>query len=137
MFVDHQTGSKVYFKRKSNHPVIAAAQYGKSASALGLWDAVGASTTFSYQLLICDHSFYCGFMVSGFTNNCYKICNSWCGDTNSRYFRTASTDRGYKGVAFNLNGHRSVNPRLMSVGLRLRDLYSVFSKLMGSIIMVP
>ncbi|XP_044176300.1 uncharacterized protein LOC114957932 [Acropora millepora] len=118
MFVDHQTGNKVYFKRKSNLPVKAAANYGKTGSALGLWDAVGASRSYSYQLLICDTSFYSGFMVSGFTGNCYKKCNSWCGDTRSPYFRTAATNSGYKGVAFNANGHRPVSSRLMSVGLR-------------------
>lgn len=115
MFVDHQTGNKVYFKRKSNLPVKAAANYGKTGSAFGLWDAVGASRSYSYQLLICDISFYSGFMVSGFTGNCYKQCHHWCGDTRSPYFRTAA---GYKGVAFNANGHRTVSSRLMSVGLR-------------------
>ena len=58
MFVDHDhqtaAGSKVYFKRKSNHSVKAAANYGKSGSALGLWDAVGAFRAYSYQLLICE-----------------------------------------------------------------------------------
>ncbi|XP_029191349.1 uncharacterized protein LOC114957933 [Acropora millepora] len=118
MFVDHQTGNKVYFKRKSNLPVKASANYGKTGSALGLWDAVGASRSYSYQLLICDISFYSGFMVSGFTGNCYKQCIKWCGDFSSPYFRTASTHSGYKGVAFNANGHRPVKARLMSVGLR-------------------
>ena len=49
MFVDHQTDKKAYFKLKSNLSVKAAAQYGKTGSALGLWDAVGASTAYSYQ----------------------------------------------------------------------------------------
>ena len=72
---------------------------------------------YAYQLLICDHSFYTGFFVSGYTN-CYKQCNHWCSDTKSPYFRTASTSSGFKGVAFNINGHRSVSTRLVSVGLR-------------------
>ncbi|XP_074621447.1 uncharacterized protein LOC141879975 [Acropora palmata] len=118
MFTDHQTGSKVYFKRKSNLPVKAAANYEKTGSAFGLWDAVGASRSYSYQLLICGNAFYSGFMVSGFTGNCYKQCGRWCGDTRSPYFRTAGTNSGYKGVAFNANGHRPVKARLMSVGLR-------------------
>ena len=118
MFVDHQTGKKAYFKRKSNHSVKAAANYGKSGSALGLWDAVGASRAYSYQLLICDESFYSGFFVSGFTGNCYKKCHHWCHDTRSPYFRTAATNSGYKGVAFNANGHKVVSNRLISVGLR-------------------
>ncbi|XP_067041180.1 uncharacterized protein [Acropora muricata] len=118
MFIDHQTGSKVYFKRKSNHPVKAAANYGKSGSALGLWDAVGASVSYSYQLLICDILFYSGFMVSGLTGNCYKGCDHWCSDYSSPYFRTASTSSLYKGVAFNTNGAIVLSNRLMSVGLR-------------------
>ncbi|XP_067040186.1 uncharacterized protein [Acropora muricata] len=119
MFVDHQTGKKVYFKRKLKHSVTAAANYGKSASALGLWDAVGASRSYSYQLLICDNWFYTGFFVSGFTGNCYKQCNHWCSDTKSPYFRTASTSKFHKGVAFNVNDYKRVlSNRLMSVGLR-------------------
>ena len=117
MFVDHQTGSKVYFKRKSNHSVKTAANYGKNGGALGLWDAVGASLSYSYQLLICDHWFYSGFFVSGFTGNCYKQCRHWCEDYSSPYFRT-SANSSYIGVAFNTNGARVVNNRLMSVGLR-------------------
>ena len=118
MFIDHQAGSKVYFKRKSNHSVKAAANYGKGGSAFGLWDAVGASRSYSYQLLICDISLYSGFMVSGFTGNCYKRCDYWCDDLSSPYFRTASTRISFKGVAFNTNGAVVVSNRLMSVGLR-------------------
>ena len=118
MFVDHQSGNKVYFKRKSNLPVKVSANYGKNGSALGLWDAVGASRSYSYQLLICDDPFYSGFMVSGFTGGCYKQCNSWCDDKGSPYFRTTSTDNLYKGVAFNTSGPFTVNATLMSVGLR-------------------
>jgi len=119
IFIDHQTGSKTYFKRKSNLPITAAANYGKTGSAYGLWDGVGTNKAYSYQLLICDHSFYSGFFVSGYTN-CYKQCNNWCGDRKSSYFRTASTDLRYKGVAFNTNGHHPnvLGNRLISVGLR-------------------
>lgn len=91
-----------------------------NAAATGLWDGVGTNTNFNYQLLVCDHSFYSGFFVSGLTGNCYKQCNSWCGDTSSPYFRTASTSSSYNGVAFNTNGHspNRVSNRLISVGLR-------------------
>jgi len=118
IFMDHQTGGKAYFKRRSNLPIIAAPNYGKQGSAYGLWNGVGTNKAYSYQLLICDHSFYSGFMVSGFTNNCYKHCDSWCSDTGSPYFRTASTHASYNGVAFNKNGHRRAGPGLISVGLR-------------------
>ena len=118
IFVDHQTGDKAHFKRKTNLPIKAVGNYGKQASAYGLWEGFGSMNSgYSYQLLICDHSFYTGFFVSGYTN-CYKQCNHWCSDTKTPYFRTASTNSGYKGVAFNTNGHRSVSTRLMSVGLR-------------------
>ena len=91
-----------------------------NAAAMGLWDGVGTNTNFNYQLLVCDHSFYSGFFVSGLTGNCYKQCNHWCGDTSSPYFRTASTSSSYNGVAFNTNGHspNRVSNRLISVGLR-------------------
>lgn len=120
IFTDHQTGNKAYFKRKSNLPTIAAANYGKSGSAYGLWNGVGSmNSAYSYQLLICDHSFYTGFFVSGYTN-CYKRCNHWCGDKRSPYFRTASTSSNSNGVAFNTNGHypNKLKNRLISVGLR-------------------
>ena len=124
MFIDHQTGSKAYFTQRDQTPINAAGNYGNDGSAYGLWDrvltdGVGASsgTHLVYQLLICDDPFFAGFFVSGYTN-CYKRCPSWCGDISSPYFRTASTDRGYKGVAFNENGHQPLSNRLISVGLR-------------------
>ncbi|XP_020618618.1 uncharacterized protein LOC110056480 [Orbicella faveolata] len=119
IFVDHQTGAKVYFKRQTNFPITAAVNYGNAAAA-GLWHGVGASNAYSYQLLICDDSFYSGFFISGYTSNCYKRCNNWCGDRASPYFRTASTNAGYRGVAFNTNGHHPNIPsnRLISIGLR-------------------
>ena len=117
MFIDHQTGSKVYFKRQTNQPITAAGNYGYAAGA-GLWDGVGANNPYSYQLLICDDPFYSGFLVSGYTGNCYKHCSSWCGDSASPFFRTATTPSAYGGVAFNVNGHSTYPKRLISVGLR-------------------
>lgn len=120
MFIDHQTGKKVSFKRRSKVPITVANNYGNIASTYGLWDGVGANNAYSYQLLICDTAFFTGFFVSGHTGNCYKQCDSWCGDKASPYFRTASTNANYKGVAFNVNGHYPNIPsnRLISVGLR-------------------
>ncbi|KAM7426060.1 hypothetical protein ABFA07_022606 [Porites harrisoni] len=119
IFVDHKTGNKAYFKQKTNLTTIrAAGNYGKQADTYGSWEGFGAiNDLYSYQLLICDTSFYTGFFVSGYTN-CYKRCNHWCLDYKSPYFRTASTRSLYKGVTFNTNGARSVSTRLMSVGLR-------------------
>ena len=118
MFVDHQTGNKAYFKRQVNQSITAADNYGNGASTYGLWDGVGVNSAYHYQLLICDTSFYAGFFVSGHRSNCFKLCNNWCGDVDSLYFRTASTDTHYLGVAFNTNGHRSHSNGLISVGLR-------------------
>jgi len=121
IFIDHQSGNKAYFKRRTHVAIKAAGNYGKAAGTYGLWDGVGSmNSAFSYQLLICDTAFYTGFFVSGYTSNCYKQCNNWCGDRTSPYFRTSSTNSHYKGVAFNTNGHHPnvPNNRLMSVGLR-------------------
>ena len=128
IFVNHQTGAKVYFKRQINLPITAAVNYGNAAAA-GLWHGVGANNAYSYQLLICDNSFYSGFFISGFTSNCYKQCGNWCGDTASPYFRTASTSSYYRGVAFNTNGHNPNIPssRLISVGLRWLQPIDVWS----------
>ena len=96
----------------------AAGNYGKQADTYGLWKGFGTiNNLYSYQLLICDTSFYTGFFVSGYSN-CYKQCNLWCLDYKWPYFRTASTRSLYKGVAFNTNGAKSVSTRLMSVDLR-------------------
>ena len=117
-FIDHQTGNKAYFKRRVHQPITVAGNYGKAASTYGLWDGVGANNAYSYQLLICDTSFYSGFFVSGYTGGCYKQCTSWCSDLASPYFRTASTSANFKGVAFNNKGATSLGNRLISVGLR-------------------
>ena len=117
MFLDHQTLAKVYFKRRTNQSITANLNYGNGASTYGLWDGVGVSDAYLYQLLICDTSFYSGFLVSGYTK-CYKQCGNWCGDYVSPYFRTASTSSSLSGVAFNINGHQTVTKRLISVGLR-------------------
>lgn len=119
IFVDHQTGVRAYFKRRESQTITATVNYGKTADAYGLWDGVGTDNAYSYQLLICDDdSFYSGFFVSGFTSNCFKLCDWWCGDGSSPFFRTVSTDPRYKGVAFNTNGHKLLGNRLISVGLR-------------------
>lgn len=138
MFIDHETGNKAYFKRQTRQTVKVAENYGEAASTYGLWDSVGADEGFSYQLLICDKESssnmkFSGFFVSGYTNECYKICENWCDDKISPYFRTSSKNNGYKGVAFNVNGHdpNEVNNRLISVGLRWDVIESVLLLLHG------
>lgn len=130
MFVDHTTDHKAFFTRISDNlpPLTTLPNYNKIASTYGLWKGQGtvsSSFTGDYQLLICDHPFFTGFMVSGLTPphtppQCYKQCSHWCGDKISPYFRTSSTSANYLGVAFNVNGHfpNRVGNKLMSVGLR-------------------
>jgi len=116
--VDHQTGDKAYFKRRLNQPITATGNYGNSASTYGLWDKMGAVDSYSYQLLVCDGSIYFGFFVSGFTKQCYKVCDHWCGDYVSPYFRTAGYRPDLSGIAFDVNGHSARVNKLVSVGLR-------------------
>ena len=120
MFVDHQTGESVYFKRRNNQSIKAYPNYNRPESTYGLWDGVGAASNYSYHLLICDLSFYSGFLVSGFTENCDKHCGYWCGEDSPTFFRTAFTNvYGQKGgVAFGEKGHDVHNKRRISVGLR-------------------
>ena len=114
--MDETTNEKAFFTYKLNSSLVAEGNYQTQIS--GLWLGGGVATTsHEYQLLICDHSFYSGFFISGYTN-CYKRCNHWCGDLLTPYFRSASTHSGYAGVAFNVNGHRPRSSRLISVGLR-------------------
>ena len=123
MFLDHQTLAKVYFKRRTNQSITANLNYGNGASTYGLWDGVGVSDAYLYQLLICDTSVYSGFFVSGYSDS-YKDCDDWRSDLDSPYFRTASTIASYSGVAFNTNGARPLNKRIISVGLRW-DIYGL------------
>ena len=118
IFVDHKTGSKAYFKRRSKDAITAADNYGNSASIYGLWDGVGANSSYSYQLLICEGPYFFGFFISGYTGDSYKVCSNWRVDTVSPYFRTASTNPSFGGVAFNVNGYCTLSNRLISVGLR-------------------
>jgi len=114
--VDETTGEKAFFTYKLSIPLTAVENY--RAQLPGLWVGGGISdTSYEYQLLICDMDFYSGFLISKYTN-CYKRCNHWCGDLTFPYFRSASTSSSYAGVAFNVNGHRPLSRRLISVGLR-------------------
>ena len=121
MFVDEASKQKAHFERETAGGVKPADNYGKSASTYGLWQSRSiAETSLGYQLLICDTPFFTGFMVSGYTGNCWKQCDNWCGDTHSPYFRTATSDKNYPGTAFNENGHFPNLPPLdlLSVGFR-------------------
>ncbi|XP_078369767.1 uncharacterized protein LOC144653602 [Oculina patagonica] len=117
LFVDEATADKAFFTHKLSSTLVAAGNYG--AQLPGLWVGGGTTdTSFEYQLLICDQDFYSGFFISGYTG-CYKQCSHWCWDYSSPYFRSASTrTAAYGGVAFNVNGHRPLSSRLISVGLR-------------------
>ena len=119
MFVNEQSKEKAIFT--NNGPAITfSGNYNKGANAYGLWKARGvAPTQYKYQMLICDTTFYKGLHFSGFANGCYKICDNWCGDILTAYFRTSAvSDANYLGVAFNENGHSPKSSRLISVGIR-------------------
>ncbi|CAH3021753.1 unnamed protein product, partial [Porites evermanni] len=117
LFVDETTGQQASFTYEENSMLVAQGNYGTPLP--GLFQGGGiADTSYKYQLLICDVPFYSGFFISGYTSNCFKQCHHWCGDLGSPYFRSASTSSSYAGVAFNSNGHRPLNSRLISVGLR-------------------
>jgi hypothetical protein len=119
IFVDEKSKQKAAFT-KVGPAVTFTGNYDRQANAYGQWTAQGVATTqYKYQLLICDTSFYKGLHVSGFIKNCYKQCGNWCGDTTSAYFRTAAvSSQSYKGVAFNVNGHKPLTNRLISAGIR-------------------
>ena len=111
--MDETTGDKAFFTYKINSTLVAEGNYGTLLP--GLFDGGGkANTSFEYQLLICDMWFYSGFFVSVYDNNCIKRC----GDLVSPYFRSAANSKYFRGVAFNVNGHRALSNRLISVGLR-------------------
>ena len=119
MFVDEQSKEKAIFT--NNGPAISfSGNYNKKADAFGLWTAGGvASTQYKYQMLICDTTFYKGLHFSGYTNDCYKECRTWCGDKSSPYFRTSTVSNAlYFGVAFNENGGSKKSNRLISAGIR-------------------
>ncbi|XP_046855532.1 LOW QUALITY PROTEIN: uncharacterized protein LOC124448617 [Xenia sp. Carnegie-2017] len=118
MFVDEKSTAKAAFTRDVSTKITINDSYDKNANAFGLWTAKGvASSSYKYQLLVCNTSFYKGLMVSGYTGSCYKRCDHWCGDTVSPYFRSASSSK-IAGVAFNENGHKPVAKRLISVAIR-------------------
>ena len=115
--MDETTGEKAFFTYKLSSTLVAAENYGTQLP--GLWVGGGiADTSYEYQLLICDAALYTGFFISGKPTDCYKQCHNWCSDGTSPYFRSASTSGNLAGVAFNVNGHRSLSNRLISVGLR-------------------
>ncbi len=122
LYVNHNNGQKAWFYAQNNTPMtISNLGYNASGATAGtLFTAGGvASTSWNYQLNVCDSNWmWVGLMMTGYTN-CYKQCGSWCGDTSSPYFRTDGDNGGnYNGVAFNQNGHTNVGYQTMSVGIR-------------------
>ena len=62
-------------------------------------------------------------MISGYTGNNYKVCSNWVVDDQSPYFRSASTNPSFGGVAFNVNGYGTLTKKLISVGLRQESYF--------------
>ena len=122
MFVDDNTKEKAAFS-KTGPEITFNNNYNKDASTYGQWNGHGvASVDYQYQLMICDMPFYKGIHVSGYSS-CYKKCNQWCDDKASRYFRTAAAQKQFIGVAFNVNGHTPLPKRLISAGMRLKNVF--------------
>ncbi|XP_046855533.1 uncharacterized protein LOC124448618 [Xenia sp. Carnegie-2017] len=118
MFVNEKSKSKAAFTRDGSTKITINDSFNKKGSAFGLWTAKGiASSSYKYQLLVCDTSFYKGLMISGYTK-CYKKCDDWCNDYSSPYFRSQSSSKSYAGVAFNENGAKPLKKRLISVAIR-------------------
>jgi hypothetical protein len=126
LYISHVDQQVAWFsKRSAGHIITSLTNYYVPGNTYGLWTPHGvASGSYDYQLLICDKSdqngFYPGYFISGYTK-CFKKCNNWCSDRSTPYFRTDghSATSSYDGVAFNTNGHQSLNRKLVSVGLRL------------------
>ena len=122
LYINHGTSQKAWFYAQSNTPMtINSLGYNASGNTAGTFFTGGgvASTSWNYQLNVCDSSWmWVGLMMTGYTN-CYKQCGSWCGDVSSPYYRTDGDNGGsYNGVSFNENGHRNVSYKTMSVGIR-------------------
>jgi len=121
LYVNHKSNEKAWFSRnKSNTITINGCGYNSGCKGNSLWKGYGAAeTNYDYQLLICDNSWmWTGLFMSGYSN-CWKDCNSWCSDTNTMYFRTDGDDQiSYNGVSFAENGHKNVEYKTMSVGIR-------------------
>ena len=118
----HDTNERAWFTAQQGGPfTLNGLGFSANGSATGtLFTPNGAADLdWSYQLTVCDASWmWTGLMMSGYTN-CYKQCNSWCGDTQSPYFRIdGDSGNDYNGVAFNEPGHTTVSYKLMSVGVR-------------------
>ncbi|XP_022804320.1 uncharacterized protein LOC111341593 [Stylophora pistillata] len=117
LFVDELEGDHAFFTHQSGSSLVMAGNYQKQFP--GFWKAGGvADTRYHYQLLICNTKFYSGFLLTGNFYVCRIRCTYWCSDKISPFFRTAANSSVFTGVAFNINGHRSLKSRLISVGLR-------------------
>ena len=121
LYINRDTEETAWFSKQIQEPItMSGLGYDTVGSAAGLFNAHGvASTSWNYQLNICDQSWmWVGLMMTGYTN-CWKRCGNWCGDTSSPYFRTdGDTGTNYNGVSFNENGHRNVSYKTISVGIR-------------------
>lgn len=95
-----------------------------SSATLGSFTGHGAASTASaYELAVCDAGWmWTGLQMTARKPGCAKQCGDWCGDTTGVFFRYDGDfpAGGFRGVAFNENGHAALPPKLMSVGLRRR-----------------
>lgn len=125
LYRNHDTNQFAWFSRDSGATLRARdSDYNTAGSEYGRWTGHGvASTSYSYQLLICDAEMYTGLFMSGISqrsgSDCYKSCNSWCNDTTTEYYRPDGTNvSAFNGLAFRENGHTNVSNKLLSMGVR-------------------
>ena len=135
--LNHDNGQVAWFKQQSRSAFkFSSTNYFVTGSAFGLWTGFGAAATssWSYQMGICDSASILApglwmsgsypqwdlmetLICAGYTN-CWKECNSWCGDTSTWYFRVESYYAGYYGVTWREQGHTDVSNKLVSYGIR-------------------
>jgi hypothetical protein len=129
LVVNHNTARRAWFKQKTATPLtlkLSATNYSIPGSTFGLWTgfSVAANTSYDYQFLICDltSTYSPGLFFSGLSSSnaacIYKLCDQWCGDASTMYFRTDSGMPGFTGTAFAQNGHTALPAQLLSFGIR-------------------
>ncbi|GMV39898.1 MAG: hypothetical protein AMXMBFR64_16140 [Myxococcales bacterium] len=120
LYVNHDGGDHAWFRRDAAGDVtMGELGYNTNGAELGTFTGHGATDAgVPYQLMVCDTTnWYPGLMVSG-AGSCWKSCGNWCSDSTSLYYRMRGLS--YVGAAFNQPGHRDLQPKRLSVGVRRR-----------------
>ncbi len=96
---------------------MSSTNYATTGSAFGSWSGSGsASSSFTYQMGICDDSGLSPALWFSSNSACWKECSGWCNDHSATYYRTPTS--GFAGSAFGENGHSNLAVKVVSVGIR-------------------